>query len=374
MLLILLFSKGMNLKTSWIDVLYVGISFFVLALFHVGVDINSVEDLPKYSRDFITISSSPIGQIFDFSETSDHMYSLLNKMVSLFTDDFSMFLLVYNVILLCSHFYFFKSYSPYIPLSILLFILLSYNQSLFVLRQYLALSIILFSVPCIIKKELGKFILLCIIAFFFHSSSVVWFQVYFIYNIRDKKYFFMVLIFVLLLIAVVSYSLRDFMFLFGSHYVEYIEQQENAYGAIVVRLFYFLTYGLFLKKHVMDDGINKLCFMALFIVLVVFMFDPPLRSVSRLLHYFTTLSMISIPITLKYMKSAILRLMFLSLTVWFYGQQYLSGLKEDYFSNYQFINPSIIVYIIIGAFSIYIVLKNSGRRIKKKQIIQPISM
>lgn len=111
-------------------------------------------------------------------------WAYYTKLLSSFLDYRGLLLLVTGVIILRSHFFFIKKYSQIIWFSIFLFITVFFYNSLFVLRQHLALAILLFSIPYIIERKPLKFLIVILIAFLFHQTALFFILLYFLYPIK----------------------------------------------------------------------------------------------------------------------------------------------------------------------------------------------
>ena len=125
--------------------------FVVLLYLHSCINPNTMEDLPRYCDSFRQWANMALEDILVTYRKTEYAFLILNWFVSLFTDNFGMFLLVESfIMMLCYYIWCFK-YSPYIMLSLLLMLLLTFNQSIFVLRQHLAIAITLLSYPYILN-------------------------------------------------------------------------------------------------------------------------------------------------------------------------------------------------------------------------------
>lgn len=356
--ILLLLSRKFQLKHEAVDYIFIVFSFIIFNLLHVGVDINSVEDLPNYKELFQKVSTSNFLHFYEEILTTDYCYAFINKCVSYFSDDFLFLLLLYNLFLFYSHYNIIIKYSPFVPLSIVLMLLLVYNQSLFVLRQYLANSIILFSIPCIFKRQLFQYLLICLIAVFTHSSSLVWIPVYFIYNCKNRKSFVLGLVITTLSYAVISLFIIQYMSLVHLEFGRYVDKSAStAIATIIIRLTYLMSYVIILKKHIYDDGINRLCFIALYLILIGYIFAPPIEMMSRVLQYYMTLMILSIPITMYYMKSIVVRAFFIISILLIEGILVSRGLNEFYFAYYSYDGVSFGYMLAILAFSFLIFRK-----------------
>jgi len=117
------------------------------------------------------------------------------KLLSSLSNNRGILLLVTGLIILGSYFNFIKRYSILPWFSIFLFITIFFYNSLFVLRQNLAVAILLYSIPFIIERKLVKFLFYIGIAFLFHQTSLIFVLLYFIYPLKlNLKTFFIFVI------------------------------------------------------------------------------------------------------------------------------------------------------------------------------------
>lgn len=347
-LLIILLIHKLGFKNQLVDYCFIGITFIVFVLLHVGVDINSVEDLPRYEQQFYDVSRVSIGNIFEQIRTSDYFYAIFNRIVSYFSKDFVFFLLVYNLVLFGSLYVVIKKYSPYPLISVVLILLFVYNQSLFVVRQYLALSIILLTIPSILQKKLPIYLMLCTVAFFTHSSAIVWVPVYFLYNIKKTRDLVIALVVAIFIISMLNSDLGRYLFLFGLDFSNYFDTTaETSLNAKLIRIIYLVFYVLFLGKHSMDQGINRLCLIILIILTAGYVFAPPIEVVGRMLLYYQCFLIFAIPLTMSKIKSAIIKMCYLIGILIFQGYLIMKGLEEFYFADYRYEGVPVLYMVIV---------------------------
>lgn len=347
-LIILLFSNEFKLQNNKGYLAFVAISFVVLAILHVFVDIESVEDLSGYKSGYNTIAHTSWSNIFDVFRKGDKLYSIINKACNYISEDFRFFLLVYNIFLLCSHYFVLSKYSPSLPISIVVFLACTYNQSLFVLRQYLAISLLFVSIPFLINRKLIPYTLLCISAFYVHSSALLFFPLYFIYGLRSKLLLTFTVVLAILFSSSLNSDIGMYLLLLNIDYEEYVDFYANHNLTVtLIPVSYLIAYILVLKKHIMDDGINRLCLIALIFYAIGYAFAPSVDLIGRILKYYEIFIFFAVPITLYYMKSFLLRFLYLFFVLVLQGYLSIRNLSEFYFSDYKLDTINFLYLLII---------------------------
>ena len=292
---------------------FVCISFIILLFPRTFVDIQSVPDLEFYRLGFKQLQSIdflkvPTSKIYDV-KMEEIGFRYLMKISSIVSSSFTFFLFVFGTLWLCGYIRVIKAYSPYIILSIILLTLGAYNQSIFVIRQHLAMVVVFLSYKYVIDKKLIKYLFAIFVAFSLHQTAFIALPLYFLYHIHGKKKALLTLVLIsVFLYFSFSYLLKNMggEMLYG--YSSYIESdvQTNATGAILhaIELALFV---IMLKKHIFDDGINKLLFISLVLGLIVSTCGIGFNPTGRLAMYYTSISYLTVPIILKYTNNRYIR-------------------------------------------------------------------
>lgn len=162
---------------------------------------NIGNDTISYVHTFIA-SFSQIDLSYSHMEKG---YLLFNKILSLFTDNPQAILIVTSFFISVVTMCFIYKYSKFIFFSALLFIILHFSGTLNVVRQYVALMIILLGFTFVIKRNFVWFLLCCLFATTFHYSAILGLVLYFIYplNIKIKNIIFILIIMVLIFVFIV---------------------------------------------------------------------------------------------------------------------------------------------------------------------------
>ncbi len=117
----------------------------------------------------------------------EKMYLVLNLVIKLFTKNERVFITIISVLGLIGPYLFIKRYSKNYLLSLMFYVILGlYNYNFYILRQALAISILLLSVKYIEEKSLWKFLLVVGAASCFHVSSIIFVIAYPICNLKLK--------------------------------------------------------------------------------------------------------------------------------------------------------------------------------------------
>jgi hypothetical protein len=179
------------------------------------------------------------------------------------------------------------------------------------IRQGLAISIVLLSIPYILNKNIYKYLFLILMAIFCHTSAIIFLPFYWIANIRFKKKYILQ---ILTLVVVFSIPLREFVL--NSSLLDYLFtfQRLSGYEDILfnpkkntvisifslavfqrfVILFLFLFY---YKKLKCDKKLKNLLLNGYVISLMIFLIlSFSAEFAARLGFYYKSLELLIIPL------------------------------------------------------------------------------
>ncbi len=182
--------------------------FIFLGILAIGKDVSYVET-PRGRKTFIVLSTLQLLSIQLLKDNSllpdaatykyyyEHFswdlfgsfevgFRYFVKILTSISPDFYLFVVVYGIIQVFTHVWAINKYSTNLLLTYVLFITTSFF-ALFVVRQYIAIALCIWSIPFILNKKIIPFIILTVVAISFHGSAGVWVITYFIYWIDLKK-------------------------------------------------------------------------------------------------------------------------------------------------------------------------------------------
>lgn len=319
-------------------------SFISMWYVHSMVDPNSILDLPTYQEAFTSIRRTPWKALPNHwaHETGginmEMGYLYFNKIIGLITSNFTFFLWIFSFVMLYAYFKTIRKYSPYVFLSVLILLLMPYGQSLFVIRQHMAMALLFSSIPLIIERKLIPFLLVIGVIFYsVHHSCLVFLPVYFIYGFKGKR-----LIWALIISMGIIASFWSIITLI-SIYLDYEaftmeSSSEHANVSTFIQMLLFLVLYIFaLGKDLVQDGINKLCFCIL--AISVFLNGMSLGlNLGRLAMYYNVIAILSVPLSLKYIHNAQLRYVLGLSIVLLLLIQALYGSNSQYYEDMQLLS------------------------------------
>lgn len=308
------------------------LSFLILFFVHIFKDPYSLPDLDQYLSGFEEVKRLSWSQLakygFRISLKAEPGWVILNKVISQFSGNFFWLLFITSFLILIGPYKTIQKYCPprYVWIAVLLYFSGSFMQSLFVLRQHMAISICLLSIPSIISSNWKKYLLCCFIAISFHYSAIIWLPVYFICQIKSNKTLYLSLIVISILI-IAAYSIVLPMvalyldFGYNSFAVKDSEGGAKVVEAImmgaVVCVYLFATKGKFF-----DGSVEKIFAVLLVLAFVFSIAGIGYPETGRLNMFYTRLIYIYIPLALYKQKSKTIRrttgtiLILLFLSVW----------------------------------------------------------
>ena len=236
-------------------------------------------------------------------------FRVLCKVLTYVSHQWVFALFVFSLITLGGYYASVRKYSSMYWLSVLLIMIGPFCQSLYVLRQHMAMGIVLYTYPFIIDKKIVPYLILCAIAFFIHQTAAIFLPIYFFYNLKGKKsikivliLFFLALYFYFSKLLYTSSLYAMETAAYGSHYYEYdVENGANAKMAILL-LFLLLLRILLLKSEFYKEGINRLLSILLTVGFFISFVGIGYVATSRLNMYFSTLGFLYLPNTIQYFK------------------------------------------------------------------------
>lgn len=292
---------------------YLVLTLPVLVFVHSFVDTNTIADLPIYKEAFHDISSLNIFnrndiEYFNSYNKFEYGFIVLLKIGTFLTDDFNVFLCICSCLLLGMYFTAFLKNSQNVCISILVLLVVFFNQSLFVLRQHLSIAVVMLSIPAVIERRLFKFMAFMAIAVLLHKSSLIWGIIYFFYGVEKKWKLMLALGLVTVFISIVFSKLSVLNEILSLGYASYIDGSKSGHSNLVsffLSLSMFVAYVWIIRGKMWSKGIFKLCTLALYIDVVMSVIGINIAILSRFTLVFETSLLFIIPMAYEAIKDRI---------------------------------------------------------------------
>lgn len=286
-------------------------------------------------------------------------YAIMVKLLSIISADPRILFIVTSIFIQWTVMWFIYKYSPHYWMSVYLYLSLGYfYNSMNLLRQSIAMSIVLIGIPLLLRKKIIPFILITLLAMQFHSTAVIALLFLPALMIKNQK----LLLYGGVFFGVFGFFLGGKIFeIFSSlnqrytgyspsnyAFANYFATAINAAVALVILLCYLYSKGFVIQRfecYVFNN--NKIMIEGLFLFAVIAYFVTELIAIranifERLASYFTIFSIIIIPSSLNIIKDEVhKKVLFLFIIVCTYLQNMIILYYRPYWSGvvpYRFFN------------------------------------
>lgn len=295
--------------------------FIVSAIrFDVGTDYSYIY-IPLFER-----LATP-GEWFQ-----DVGFALLNKFVLLFTTDYIWIFIITSFLFCFFVYYAIMRLSVNTFQSVILIVITSiFFGSLNIVRQSIAMAILIYAIKFIKERELIKYIIFCLIAASMHSTALIMLPLYFVLDKNiSAKVQFVIVIATVVLIPVLEQVLPSLIAL-----TRYDWYYDTTYNGQTVTSLYFVNIavflvGLFYKNKVQDSKYYNILCNIQFLATIVVCLSPIIPLSFRLIRYFTIFHILYIPEIIKAEKRKDFRMLlsigiFIAYTALMYYQIFYLG-------------------------------------------------
>lgn len=158
---------------------------------NVGVDVK-VYAIPYYK---LASQSTSLGDLFNYMKmyySTDVGFHMVNYLASRITDDYHLGLFIYELMFIIFSYLgireFEKKSSTPVWLAMLFLLFSLYNPSLNIMRQCIAVSILFYGIACYLNSKKVHYLIAQLIAFSFHSSSIIGIGIIVLFHLLSFKH------------------------------------------------------------------------------------------------------------------------------------------------------------------------------------------
>ena len=296
-------------------------NFFLFNVIFITIVISSlrlpVSDTVIYKSFFETISNT---NSFITDIYFEPGYQIINKLTSLICNDFIFFLFTINFFIWICFASFLKRFSSNLIYSFWLLLFLGYfDQTFNLLRQYMAMAILLYSYKYVINRSLGKFIIMLFIAMSFHASAIIFIITYFTFNFKIKKNFSTIFIYLFLCVLLFYFSNFIFKLLELTPYAGYltsktwgVQEEVTKIAPMMNFLILFVIIICYWIYNRLNDKVSNSIFIIVIIGSLMTILSFRFTPIGRVASYFSIFSVILLTNTIAQIYNKRKRFLFYS--------------------------------------------------------------
>lgn len=303
-------------RVKYLRPTFLFISLFLLLLVSsmrdvtVGVDTRDYLDFFEYTRlNGLNLQEINVTKLFVPSgfEIGFKVYTYL---ISLISSSFVMYLFISSILIYLPVYLFIKRYSTNYYLSLVIYYCLFFFGSMSLLRQSIAMSIIILGTKFIVNRNPIKYLAIVLLASSFHISALIVIILYPVYNKSLSKFSATMTLFLAALVFGFMGALVKFVATVNPRYEFYLDRINSfslasylAFGLYLLILFILIT--LYDKSVVARKFAINYSFLIItsFLAMVIMGLSIKVNSLDRLSLLFLIYTVISIPIFMSTSKN-----------------------------------------------------------------------
>lgn len=263
-------------------------------------------DLITYIEYFNYVSSSVITDFERKIMSFEIGYVLLNKIVSYFTSDSRILIIIIDSFIYISFCRFIVKYSKIPWLSFFMFVALGYYSHIYnIQRQFIAIAILTYSIHYALNKQFFKFILLVLLSMSIHKTAIVFLLIYPIVKIEFN---IQTIIILFICICLFMYTFANVILQYFMKLLEYeaysdVMVEDTGYGMLILLLIVVIASYALCAKYKKSNKIINLFFNILVVSLFLQVLAIKFNLFGRVVMYFAVYMIILIPNAISLIKS-----------------------------------------------------------------------
>lgn len=272
-------------------------------------------DVIHYINKFEMYRLIPIERIIPYLKAigeKDTGFYVFGKIISLFSDEYRLWLFVLAAIYIILNFYIINLYSKGQLISILLFISLGFLFfSMTGLRQATAMAILTLSYKYLRETKLVKFILLVLVASLFHISALIFLIAIPLLKLKTAwSYFFILIVGIIINLNFLEYMNTVIsLFPVDDVYSGYFSNEEKlSFSGFFIQVIIFLFCLAFRKNLLKHEEKDRILYNLVLVGLIFQLFSTNIAVLFRISMYFSFFSIILVPNVIYYIQNKYLKM------------------------------------------------------------------
>lgn len=325
-------------------IIFAFITFALLGGLRAG---NVGKDTVSYLSIFQQVSAGiPLGVVHERDTTIELGYLCFVKIISFFTKNEQVFLLIQSSLICIGISKFLYDNSKNIYLSMAMFYALLFTSTMNIMRQYLALVLVIQCISLIDKRKYLTCILIMVMAILIHKSSIIFLFILFAYVFKNNRYFLPTFGFIGLLacyLLTTNYLSKILVFLgygryIGSHYMKAATSSGiMAYVYTLISITGILIYFLIKNKKEIDKSLYNFYLLMSIVGTIVVWLTQINSMFSRFGTYFIIFMLLLLPEILEKIKYIFINsknirvVLFYMIYIGLFIASYYSGVGYEYY-------------------------------------------
>lgn len=272
-----------------------------LLYIHIFKDYTSLPDLTEYVIGYNYTNTLDFDRIYQLKwyHKFEIGWCYLNYLLTRIHSHHIVLFIVTSLVIVGSYSRLSWKYSMYPLFSLFIFCFLIYGQSLFVLRQHMAMALCFITIPFILERKPKQFFLIVLLSFLIHKTAIIFSIIYFIYPLKLNKKFILTLFLGGVFLGLFLNFIISIMSVFITGYEGYITDEDAEGTNLTTPLIQCCVLGLFFISSLKINllcGLNKLLFQMLLIAIILSFSTIGFNSIiGRLNMYYTSMIFLTIP-------------------------------------------------------------------------------
>lgn len=315
-----------------------------ILIFISGFRGDFTPDYRNYNNFFNTIKTMSFKDLLLGNINIEPGYAMFNKLVSIFTSNYNVFLLIISFIIIYLYFDKIYRYSPYAWLSVLLLLNFgSYYTSFNTLRQFLVGALLLLSMEYVYKKQFFKYCISIMLIFLIHKSVIIMIPLYFILRIKWNKLSHLLMsVSIAFFYVIVLFFQETFVdiatsTLYSQYALDTVYIDVGVPILALLRPISILLIIIMLAKYINLEDTKELVWLnSTIILLLVSILSVNVVMFQRFTYYFLPYMIFLIPTLISRITNKKIKVAFISMTVMlilFYG--FITNVNSEYFFVWQ---------------------------------------
>ena len=277
-----------------------------------GYDVYIYAQVYELGYEFIT-SYSPFEKGFSW------YYIVLN----IFNDSREFMFFITALFMFLLHFYTIKKYSPILYFSAFVFFCKFFLMSFVYLRQGLAMGLVWLSIPLLLNKKYVKFLVIVVIAFYFHRSAILFLPLLFIAQRKVNPYQLFLITTGTFIVSLSPLGPLILNYLIGGFGDDRIMHYTTTYSA--ANLFYLMEAGLLsyfalkFQKDFYQEKRTTLIFNGFVLYILIIIISLTNATFIRLSWVYFIFVVLALPYLYHFIKDAKLKRTFKILVFVYYS-------------------------------------------------------